>query len=102
MQALKLFVSSSDEGGGGGGAAQQKQSQSAFVGLAMAQAAKLFDQQAAAGNVAAGEDKQSAVRKAGEMALKMYLKSRAGGGGSAEGGSSGLEAMLSMAGKFVR
>lgn len=81
MQALKMF-----NGGGssGGGSSQQ------FMGMAMGQAAKLFDQQSAAGNVADGADKQSVVQKAGEEALKMYMQS--------QGGSSGL---MGLASKFM-
>ncbi|KAK0624652.1 hypothetical protein B0T17DRAFT_507709 [Bombardia bombarda] len=95
MQALKMFTS-------GSGGSTQNQSQSAFIGLAMSQASKLFDQQASAGNVSSGADKQSAVMKAGEMALKMYLKSQAGaGGGGASQGGGGMGGLLSMAGKFM-
>ena len=43
-------------------------------------------------------DKQSAVMKAGEMALKMYLKGQAGSGGSSGGGGG----LLSMASKFMQ
>lgn len=82
------------------GAAAPPQSQNAFVGLAMAQAAKLFDAQASQGNVEAGADKQSAVRKAGEMALKMYLKSKGGAAGGA--GVGGMGGLLDMAGKFMK
>ena len=96
MQALKLFTSSDSSSG----AAAPPQSQNAFVGLAMAQAAKLFDAQASQGNVEAGADKQSAVRKAGEMALKMYLKSKGGGAGAGAGG--GVGGLLDMAGKFMK
>ncbi|KAK3341474.1 hypothetical protein B0T25DRAFT_616783 [Lasiosphaeria hispida] len=101
LQALKLFTSSSET--------HQPQSQSAFIGLAMSQASKLFDQQASAGNVAASVDKQSAVMKAGEMALKMYLKSQAGHGGGLAGagtssgsGSGSLGGLLSLASKYVQ
>jgi hypothetical protein len=93
MQALKLFTS----GETGASSAQGSQSQSAFVGLAMAQAAKLFDAQASQGKVAPEADKQSVVMKAGEMALKMYLKSH----GSQAGGSGGAGGLLSMASKFM-
>ncbi|CAG8958380.1 hypothetical protein HYFRA_00011057 [Hymenoscyphus fraxineus] len=86
MQALKMFVGGSESGSGGG---EQKQSQNAFVGMAMAQASKLFDNQAAAGKVASGEKKESAVQQAGEMALKMYLQS-GGKGGSGSGGLMGI------------
>jgi hypothetical protein len=75
MQALKMFT------GGQSGATAQGNSQNAFVGMAMAEASKLFDQQAGQGNVASGANKQSAIQQAGEMALKMYMKSQGGGGG---------------------
>lgn len=80
MQALKMF--SAGESGGGN-------SQSQFIGTAMAQASKLFDEQG--GNVAGGGDKQSVVNEAGKMALKMYMKSQGGGSGG----------MMSLASKFL-
>lgn len=83
MQALKMF-----SGGQGGG-----QSQNQFIAMAMGEASKLFDQQASQGNVAEGHDKNSAVMQAGEMALKMYMKSQGGGGGA-----SGL---MGLASKFM-
>jgi hypothetical protein len=46
MQALKMFTS----GSGGGSHGSQGGGQNAFIGMAMAQAAKLFDQQSAQGN----------------------------------------------------
>jgi hypothetical protein len=88
MQALKSFQ-------GGHGASATSGGQSAFVGLAMAEASKLFDQQKSAGNVAAGASKQSAVQTAAETALKMYMRSGSGVGG---GGASSL---MSMASKFL-
>ncbi|KAK4241817.1 hypothetical protein C8A03DRAFT_29983 [Achaetomium macrosporum] len=94
MEALKLFTS-------GGTGASQSQSQSAFVGLAMAQAAKLFDAQASQGKVAPEADKQSVVMKAGEMALKMYLKSHGTQGGSGSGSGGGAGGLLSLASKFM-
>lgn len=72
----------------------------------MSQAAKLFDAQASAGNVTTGVDKSSAVMKAGEMALKMYVQSQGrqghGLGGTAVGGGEGLGGLLSLASKFVQ
>jgi hypothetical protein len=65
MQALKMFS------GGGSGNSQAGNSQNAFIGMAMGQASKLFDQQASSGNLAAGASKESAVQQAAEMALKM-------------------------------
>ena len=95
MQALKLFT-----GGGSGQQGQGSQgggnSQSQFVGMAMAQASKLFDGQAAAGNVSQDASKQDVVSKAGEMAMKMYIKSQMSGGGG--GGPGGL---MGMASKFL-
>jgi len=61
--------------------------------MAMGQAAKLFDQQSAQGNTSSGATKQDAVTKAGEMALKMFMKSEMSGGG---GGG-----LMSMASKFM-
>ncbi|KAK3335319.1 hypothetical protein B0T19DRAFT_395194 [Cercophora scortea] len=94
MQALKMFTSSS-------GSRSQNQSQSAFIGLAMAQASKLFDQQASAGRVASGTDKQSAVMKAGEMALQMYLKSQGGRTGGSGSGGGGIGGLMKMANAFM-
>jgi hypothetical protein len=75
MQALKLFTS------GASGNSAEGNGQNAFIGLAMGQASRLFDQQASAGNVAQGADKESVVNEAAQMALKMYLKSQGGSGG---------------------
>jgi len=85
MQALKMFSS----GGGGGGGQNQ------FIGMAMAQAEKLWDQQNSNGNVTT--DKQSAVTKAAEMAFKMYSH----GGGSGLGGTGGPGGLMSLASKFL-
>jgi hypothetical protein len=67
----------------------------------MSQAAKLFDQQATEGNVSSGvsgADKQSAVMKAGEMALKMYVQSQSQG----QHAGPGMSGLLGMAGKFLQ
>ncbi|KAL7620277.1 hypothetical protein AAE478_009270 [Parahypoxylon ruwenzoriense] len=90
MQALKMFT------GGRSGSSHESNSQSAFVGLAMAEASKLFDQKASQGKVSSEASKESAVMKAGEMALKMYLKSQ--GGGKSESSASGI---LGLASKFL-
>lgn len=89
MQALKMFS------GGGSGNTQSGNSQNAFVGMAMAQASKLFEQQSAQGNVQSGASKESAIQQAGEMALKMYMQSQGKSGG---GGASGL---MGLASKFL-
>jgi hypothetical protein len=89
MQALKMFS------GGQSGNSSSGNSQNAFVGIAMAQASKLFDQQSSQGKVSSGSTKESAVQQAGEMALKMYLKSQ---GGGSSGGMSGL---MGLASKFM-
>jgi hypothetical protein len=88
MQALKMF--SGGQGGSSGGGSQNQ-----FIGMAMAQASQLFDQQSAAGNTHPSATKESAVSSAAQMALKMYMKSEMGGGG---GGASGL---MGMASKFL-
>ncbi|KAL6701750.1 hypothetical protein J3F84DRAFT_343286 [Trichoderma pleuroticola] len=84
LQALKKFT----QGETGG-----NQSQGAFLGLALSEASKLFDSKAADGKVASDASKESAIQQAGEMALKMYLKSQGGG----QQGPSGL---LGIASKF--
>ncbi|CAI4218561.1 unnamed protein product [Parascedosporium putredinis] len=68
----------------------------------MSEASKLFDQKASQGQVAPGASKESAVQQAGEMALKMYLKSQAQGGGSSAGGSGGAGDLLGFASKFLK
>lgn len=116
------------QGGGGGGAQNQFSefetllssfavyvtANASSVGMAMKEAAQLFDKQSASGNVAPGANKQDAVSSAAQMALKMFLKSEMGGssgGGGAMGmlggmmggggGSSGAGGLLSMASKFL-
>ncbi|KAH9826250.1 transcription initiation factor tfIID [Teratosphaeria destructans] len=94
MQALKMFNGgggSSSSGGSSGG------SQNQFIGMAMAQASKLFDQQQSQGNVQQGHSKQDAVQSAAQMAMKMFMKSEMGGGGSSSGGG-----LMSLASKFFR
>ncbi|KAI0009459.1 hypothetical protein F4779DRAFT_373357 [Xylariaceae sp. FL0662B] len=95
MQALKMFT------GGQSGSSHESNSQSAFVGLAMAEASKLFDQKLSQGKVSSDASKESAVMKAGEMALKMYLKSQ-GGGGNSSSSSSSASGLLSLASKFLQ
>jgi hypothetical protein len=65
MQALKMFS------GGQSGNTHEGNSQNAFVGMAMGQASKLFDQQSANGNVESGASKESVIQQAAESALKM-------------------------------
>ncbi|PWY80740.1 hypothetical protein BO94DRAFT_427515, partial [Aspergillus sclerotioniger CBS 115572] len=86
MQALKMFTS------GSGGSSGDKNE---FIGMAMAQASKLWDQKSGSGAVAG--DKQSAINSAAEMAFKMYMKSQ-GSGSSGTGGPAGL---MSLASKFL-
>ncbi|PYH91293.1 hypothetical protein BO71DRAFT_401461 [Aspergillus ellipticus CBS 707.79] len=81
MQALKMFSS----GGGGGDG-------NAFIGMAMAQAGKLWEEKAGSGSVSG--DKQSAINSAAEMAFKMYMKSQGSG-------SSGTGGLMSLASKFL-
>lgn len=101
MEALQKFTGGGGASGGSGGAGMGVGSQGGggdknqFIGMAMAQASKMFDQQSGSGNVQQGANKQSAVQEAGEMALKMYLKSQTGG---SSGGGGGL---MGMASKFL-
>lgn len=91
MQALKMFTGGSSGASSGSG---QGGTQNQFVGMAMGQAAKLFDHQSANGNVQGGATKQSAVESAAKMALQMYMKS---GGGATSGGGG----LMSLASKFL-
>jgi hypothetical protein len=86
MQALKMF-SQGDTGG-------SKQSQGAFMAMAMAEAVKLFDNKASQGKVAPSASKESAAQQAAQVALKMYFQSQ----GEKKGGSAGL---LQLASKFM-
>ena len=81
-------------GGGGMGGGQGQGSQNQFVGIAMSEASKLFDQKSSQGQVAPGTDKQSAINSAAKMALSMYMKSQGGGSGGAAG-------LMSLASKFM-
>ncbi|KAI1905769.1 hypothetical protein LOZ12_006620 [Ophidiomyces ophidiicola] len=94
LQALKMFMGGEDKqksSSGGGGAGDQNK----LIGLAMAQAGKLWDQQNKQGNVAT--DKQSAVNSAAAMAMKMYMKNQMSGGGGG-GGLGGLAGLAGLAG----
>lgn len=114
MQALKMFTGGGGGHSGGGGGMQGQ-----FIGVAMGQAAKLFDQQSAQGKVQGGATKEDAVGQAAKMALKMYMKSEMGGGGggghgagmgggglgaasAGGGGGGGLQGLMGLASKFMR
>ncbi|KAJ4288160.1 hypothetical protein N0V90_012177 [Kalmusia sp. IMI 367209] len=95
MQALKMFTGGNEETGKGG--------QNKFIGLAMGQAAQLFDQQSSQGKTQPGATKQDAVAQAAQMALKFYMKSEMGGGGASGGGSSGgVGGLMNLASKFLK
>ncbi|EEP77855.1 predicted protein [Uncinocarpus reesii 1704] len=87
LQALKMFSSGEGRQSQSGGHDQNK-----LIGLAMAQAGKLWDQQNQQGQVAT--DKQSAINSAAKMALKMYLKNQSGGKLGGVGGLGGLAGSL--------
>ncbi|KAA8895595.1 hypothetical protein FN846DRAFT_784841 [Sphaerosporella brunnea] len=89
IQALKMFTS--------GGKEKQQGGQSAFIGMAMAEAAKLFDSQSAKGNVAPQESKQDVVGQAAQVALKLFMKSKIDSGA----GGSGSGDLLGLASKFL-
>jgi len=65
------------------------QNNNAFIGKAMSEAAKLFDQHAAQGNVQQGS-KQDAVSSAAGMAMKLLMSS----GGNVGSGGSGIAGLL--------
>ncbi|KAL2870102.1 WD40 repeat domain-containing protein [Aspergillus lucknowensis] len=90
VQALKLFNSSSGQETGGG------KDKNAFIGLAMAQAGKMWDEKNGKGE--ASGDKQSAVNSAAEMAFKMYMKSQMSG----SDGTGGPGGLLNLASKFLK
>ncbi|KAL7269816.1 hypothetical protein RUND412_007499 [Rhizina undulata] len=93
MQALKAFT-------GGKGEAAQKQDSKTFIGLAMGECVKLFDQQSNKGQLAQGANKQEAVNTAAQMAMKLFLKSKVS---SSSGGSSGSSDMLmSLASRLMK
>ncbi|KAJ5591930.1 uncharacterized protein N7459_002299 [Penicillium hispanicum] len=92
MQALKMFTGGGGAGGGGDGGMDKNK----LIGLAMAQAGKLWDEKAGSGANMVG-DKQSAVNNAAETALKMFMKS--GGGGL--GGTGGPSGLMGLASKFL-
>jgi len=77
IQALKMFNQ---------GETGEKQSKGAFLGLAMSEASKLFDDKASKGKVGSNTSKENVIQSAGEMAMKMYFKSQ----GQQQGGLMGL------------
>jgi hypothetical protein len=93
MQALKMFT-------GGQQAAQVGQgpagAQNAFVGMAMGEAAKLFESQSSQGNMSSGTTKNEVVQQAAKTALKMFMQ---GGGGA--GGTGGPSGLMGLASKFM-
>ncbi|KAK7398378.1 hypothetical protein QQX98_012245 [Neonectria punicea] len=85
LQALKLFnkgESSSSESSG----------QSAYLGLAMSEASKLFDDKSSKDKVSSSTSKDAVVQKAAEVAMKMYMKSQ----GEQQGG------LMGLASKFIK
>ncbi|KAH7107057.1 hypothetical protein BKA62DRAFT_825636 [Auriculariales sp. MPI-PUGE-AT-0066] len=107
LQILKQYTSGGSGGGGGG------KSQSDLIGLAMSEAAKLFDSK---GGAQSG-DKQEAVNGAAMTIVKLLVQSKFGGGttggadqkpglgsllggGGSGGGGSGQ--LLSMASQYLK
>lgn len=86
MQALKLFNSGETKG--------QKDTQGGFLALAMAEASKLFDDKQKEGKVQEGTSKQGVIQQAGEIAMKLYMKSQL----QKQGG----DGLASLAGKFLK
>ncbi|KAF3480846.1 uncharacterized protein GIQ15_06193 [Arthroderma uncinatum] len=95
MQALKMFMDDSgkqdhnqNQNQNQGQQSQGGGDQNKLIGIAMAQAGKLWEQKNQEGRV--DTDKQTAVNMAAQYALKMYLKGQMGGGGGGLGGLGGL------------
>lgn len=65
------------------------QNNNAFVGMAMSEAAKMFDQHSSQGNVQQGS-KQDAISSAASMAMKLLNSS----GGNVGSGGSGIAGLL--------
>ncbi|ODN82260.1 hypothetical protein L202_02543 [Cryptococcus amylolentus CBS 6039] len=95
LQALKSFTSGNSDAASGskdnsssGGGMQTK-----IIGMAMSEAAKLFDQ--SGGNVSG--DKQDAVTSASQVIMKLMLKNQVSGmmGGSNSGGLGQLAGLVS-------
>ncbi|ODN85276.1 hypothetical protein L198_07600 [Cryptococcus wingfieldii CBS 7118] len=98
LQAIKSFTSGNSDAASGskdnsssGGGIQTK-----IIGMAMSEAAKLFDQ--SGGNVSG--DKQDAVTSASQVIMKLMLKNQVSGmmGGSSSGG---LGQLAGLASKFM-
>ncbi|POV96135.1 hypothetical protein PSTT_15824 [Puccinia striiformis] len=94
LQAFKQFSS----GGASNEPKHNEDGKSKLIGMAMAQAAKLFD---SSGGAASGQ-KQDAVNSAGNMLLmKQKLQQMTGGGGGGGGSGGGLGSLAGMIGKFA-
>lgn len=96
LQAFKKFTSHDDSQSH---SKNDKDIQSKLIGMAMAQAAQLFDSN---GGAAAGQ-KQDAVNSAGKMVMKLMMKQKLQqmGGGGSSGGGGGLGGLAGMLGKFA-
>ncbi|KAL2104478.1 hypothetical protein VUR80DRAFT_427 [Thermomyces stellatus] len=88
MQALKKFNSGEEDHASG-------KSEGKFLALAMAEASKLFDDRSSKNGLESGTQKDDVIKQAGEMALKMYLKSQ----GDSQGGGSSIAGLAS---KFLK
>ncbi|KAH9469826.1 hypothetical protein MJO28_004299 [Puccinia striiformis f. sp. tritici] len=97
LQAFKQFSS----GGASNEPKHNEDGKSKLIGMAMAQAAKLFD---SSGGAASGQ-KQDAVNSAGNMVMKLLMKQKlqqmTGGGGGGGGSGGGLGSLAGMIGKFA-
>ncbi|KAK1835514.1 hypothetical protein QBC39DRAFT_145917 [Podospora conica] len=84
LQALRMFrvhsVYDAQQGGG-----VDCRGRDAFVGLAMAQAVRLWEAQRAEGNVGGGVEVEGAVMKAGEVAVWLWARRGEVGGGAPVG-----------------
>jgi hypothetical protein len=96
MQALKILTSGASTGrrgaagvgvGATGGQAGAGTDLNSFIGMAMAECAKLFENQSP--SIGSGVNRQDAIMKAAAMALRLYRDGQHDAAGSV-GGASGI------------
>ncbi|KAH8928989.1 hypothetical protein BT69DRAFT_362826 [Atractiella rhizophila] len=98
LQAMKMFTSGSGSAGASSHSSSGGDMQSKMIGMAMSEAAKLFE---STGGQAAG-GKTDAVSSAGATMLKLIVQSKLKGAGAMGGSDSGgLSGLMGMASKFL-
>lgn len=94
IQAFKSFAS----GTGGAGQEQGQQSMiSKLIGMALAEASKLFNK---AGGAQGGSE-QDVLNSAGSTVMKLLVQNQVQGALSGQGGSQGAAQLMGLASKFL-